>query len=74
MTHIVFKDDQVVFTGDSLPAFDDDTLIVTNNLEEYDPGFAYSVLTIDGVATAVKGEAVEIPHPPEQSEDPVDPV
>tara|TARA_B110000858_G_scaffold102863_1_gene117958 strand:+ start:1866 stop:2054 length:189 start_codon:yes stop_codon:yes gene_type:complete len=62
MTHIVFKDNEVVFSGDSLAIFDDDTLVVTTNLEEYDPSYDYSV--VDG--EAVKGEPREIPHPPEE--------
>jgi len=62
MTHIVFKNNEVVFSGDDLPTFDDDTLVVTNNLEEYDPGYDYSI--VDG--EAVKGDAREIPHPPEE--------
>jgi hypothetical protein len=62
MTYIVFKNNEVVFSGDSLPTFDDDTLIITNNLEEYDPGYDYSV--VDG--EAVQGELREIPHPPEE--------
>lgn len=48
MIYVVFKNSEVVFSGDSLPAFDDDTLIITNNLEEYDPGYDYSV--VDGEA------------------------
>jgi len=64
MTHIVFKNSEVVFSGDSLPTFDDDTLVVTNNLEEYDPNYDYSI--VDG--EAVKGNAREIPHPPEEEE------
>jgi len=62
MTYIVFKNNEVVFSADSLPAFDDDTLIITNNLEEYNLGYDYSV--VDG--EAVKGEPREIPHPPEE--------
>lgn len=61
MTYIVFKDNEVVFSGDSLATFDDDTLVVTNNLKEYDLGYDYSV--VDG--EAVKGEPREISHPPE---------
>ena len=64
MTHIVFKNNEVVFSGDDLPTFDDDTLVVTNNLEEYDPNYDYSI--VDG--EAVKGNAREIPHPPEEEE------
>lgn len=63
MIYLVFKNNEVVFSGDSLPAFDDDdSLIITNNLEEYDPGYDYSV--VDG--EAVQGEPREIPHPPEE--------
>ena len=62
MTHIVFKNNEVVFSGDDLPTFDDDTLVVTANLEEYHPGYDYSI--VDG--EAVKGDAREIPHPPEE--------
>ena len=62
MTYIVFKNNEVVFSGDSLPAFDDDSLVITNNLEEYDPGYDYSV--VDG--EAVQGGPREIPHPPEE--------
>lgn len=62
MIYVVFKNSEVVFSGDSLPTFDDDTLIITNNLEEYDPGYDYSV--VDG--EAVQGELREIPHPPEE--------
>ena len=65
MTYIVFKDNQVVFSGNILPAFDDDSLIITNNLEEYDPGYDYSV--VDG--EAIKGEPREIPHPPEDAKE-----
>ncbi len=61
MIYLVFKNNEVVFSGDSLPAFDDDSLIITNNLEEYDPSYDYSV--VDGVA--VQGGPREIPHPPE---------
>ena len=61
MTYIVFKgNNEVVFSGDSLPAFDDDTLVVTENLEVYEPMYAYSV--VDG--EAVKGDAVEFVEPP----------
>lgn len=62
MTYIVFKDNEVIFSGDSLPVFDDATLVVTENLEIYDPGYDYSV--VDG--EAVKGNVREIPHPPEE--------
>jgi hypothetical protein len=62
MTYIVFKNNEVVFASDNLPAFDDDTLIITNNLEKYNPGYNYSV--VDGAA--VQGEPREIPHPPEE--------
>jgi hypothetical protein len=62
MIYLVFKNNEVVFSGDSLPAFDDDSLIITNNLEEYDPGYDYSV--VDG--EAVQGGPREIPHPPEE--------
>ena len=62
MIYIVFKNNEVVFSGDSLPAFDDDSLVITNNLEEYDPGYDYSV--VDG--EAVQGGPREIPHPPEE--------
>ena len=61
MIYVVFKNSEVVFSGESLPAFDDDTLIITDNLEKYDPGYDYSV--VDG--EAVQGEPREIPHPPE---------
>lgn len=64
MTYIVFKDNEVVFSGDVLPAFDDATLVVTENLETYDPEYDYSL--VDG--EAVKGDAREIPHPPEEEE------
>ena len=53
MIYVVFKNNEVVFSGDSLPAFDDDSLVITNNLEEYDPGYDYSV---------VDGEAVQGGH------------
>ena len=62
MIYIVFKNNEVVFSGESLPAFDDDTLVITTNLEEYDPGYDYSV--VDG--EAVQGGPREIPHPPEE--------
>ena len=62
MIYVVFKNNEVVFSGDSLPAFDDDSLVITNNLEEYDPGYDYSV--VDG--EAVQGGPREIPHPPEE--------
>ena len=62
MTYIVFKNNEVVFTGDTLPSFDDETLVITNNLEEYDPGYDYSV--VDGEAS--KGDPREILHPPEE--------
>lgn len=65
MTYIVFKGgNEVVFSGDSLPTFDDDTYVVTENLEAYDPEYDYSV--VDG--EAVKGDAREMPHPPEEEE------
>ena len=64
MTYIVFKDNEVVFSGDVLPAFDDATLVVTENLETYDPEYDYSL--VDG--EAVKGDPREIPHPPEEEE------
>ena len=62
MTYIVFKDNEVVFSGDTLPAFDDATLVVTENLETYDIEYDYSL--VDGLA--VKGDAREVPHPPEE--------
>ena len=66
MTYIVFKNNEVVFSGDTCPTFDDENLIVTGNLDEYDPGYSYSVSTVDGVHIATKGEEREIPHPPEE--------
>lgn len=62
MTYIVFKDNEVVFSGDTLPTFDDATLVVTENLETYDIEYDYSL--VDGLA--VKGDAREVPHPPEE--------
>ena len=62
MTYIVFKGNEVVFSGDTLPTFDDTTLVVTQNLETYDIEYDYSV--VDG--EAVKGNVREIPHPPEE--------
>ena len=62
MTYIVFKDNEVVFSGDTLPTFDDATLVVTENLETYDIEYNYSL--VDGLA--VKGDAREVPHPPEE--------
>lgn len=65
MTYIVFKNNEVVFAGDAIPTFDDDTLIVTNNLEEYRPDYSYSISTnSDGESIAVMGDVREIPHPP----------
>jgi len=62
MTYIVFKGNEVVFSGDTLPTFDDATLVVTENLETYDIEYNYSL--VDGLA--VKGDAREVPHPPEE--------
>lgn len=67
MTHIVFKNNEVVFAGDALPSFDDDTLIITSNLEEYYPDHSYTTTTNeDGEVIAVMGDVREIPHPPEE--------
>jgi hypothetical protein len=67
---MVMADDQLSgdkIHGGTVSAFsstgiDDNTLIITNNLEEYNPGYNYSV--VDGAA--VQGEPREIPHPPEE--------
>ena len=65
MTYIVFKgNNEVIFSGDTLPTFDDDTLVATDNLETYEIEYDYSL--VDG--KAVKGDVREIPHPPEEEE------
>ena len=61
MTYIVFKNNnEVVFSGDTLPTFDDATLVVTENLETYEVEYDYSLVN----GEAVKGEAREFVEPP----------
>jgi len=63
--YIVFKGNKVVFSSQVLASFDDKDLVVTNNLSDYDPGFSYSVETVDGVPHAVKGGEKEMPSHPD---------